>query len=463
LKEERVVVSGTASFSGNAVGAVNAGTYTVTPAQGTLAATNYDFTSFLNGTLTISKADTSTAVTSSQNPSVFSQAVTFTATVTNASATVATPTGNVQFVVDGFNFGGPVALVAGTATSGSTSALTVSGSPHTVTVNYTNVDGNFNNSMGTLASGQTVNKANAMSAITSDAPDPSVVGQPVTVSYTVTVQAPGSGTPTGNVTLSDGTVSCTSTVAAGNCMLTFTTAGPKMLTATYTGDSNFNGSSSVSESHTVNKASTAAAIISGNPNASSVVGQAVTVSYSVMVNLPGSGTPTGSVTVSDGTISCTAVVSAGNCMLTFTSAGPRILTATYAGDSNFYGSVSANTPYMVNKADTTTKINSVSPEPSLIGQSVTVSYAVTVNAPGSGTPTGNVTVTDGTVSCTASVAAGNCLLTFNSVGSKTLTATYAGDTNFNMSLRPVCRTRCSTRSACSMTQPGPLRVAPSIH
>jgi hypothetical protein len=58
---------------------------------------------------------------------------------------------------------------------------------------------------------------------------------------------------------------------------------------------------------------------------------------------------------------------------------------------------------------------------------------VTVNSPGAGTPTGSVTVTDGTVSCTAPVAAGNCSLTFNSVGSKTLTATYAGDTNFNMS------------------------------
>jgi hypothetical protein len=120
-------------------------------------------------------------------------------------------------------------------------------------------------------------------------------------------------------------------------------------------------------------------------------------------------------------------------MLTFTSAGPRNLTATYTGNTNFYGSLSANAPYTVNKADATTKINSALPDPSLIGQSVTVNYSVTVNGPGSGTPTGNVTVTDGTVSCTASVAAGSCLLTFSSVGSKTLTATYAGDTNFNMS------------------------------
>src|SRR5439155_1265949 len=54
--ETSAVVSGTATFSGTAVGAVNAGPYTITPAQGSLTATNYDFTTFNNGTLTINKA-----------------------------------------------------------------------------------------------------------------------------------------------------------------------------------------------------------------------------------------------------------------------------------------------------------------------------------------------------------------------------------------------------------------------
>src|SRR5206468_2017258 len=54
--ETSAVVSGSASFSGSAVGAVNAGTYPITPAQGSLTATNYDFTTFNNGTLTINKA-----------------------------------------------------------------------------------------------------------------------------------------------------------------------------------------------------------------------------------------------------------------------------------------------------------------------------------------------------------------------------------------------------------------------
>ena len=47
------VVSGSATYTGNAVGATLPGTYTITPQQGTLSATNYDFTLFVDGTLTI--------------------------------------------------------------------------------------------------------------------------------------------------------------------------------------------------------------------------------------------------------------------------------------------------------------------------------------------------------------------------------------------------------------------------
>ncbi len=76
---------------------------------------------------------------------------------------------------------------------------------------------------------------------------------------------------------------------------------------------------------------------------------------------------------------------------------------------------------------TTTQITSVSPEPSFPTQSVTVAFTV-----GSilGTPTGTVTVTDGTASCAASVLTGQCSLAPTAAGSKTLTATYAGSATF---------------------------------
>jgi len=58
------------------------------------------------------------------------------------------------------------------------------------------------------------------------------------------------------------------------------------------------------------------------------------------------------------------------------------------------------------KSASTTSVISDTPSPSNIGQNVTIAYSVT----GSGTPTGNVTATDGVNSCTASVAAGSCVL-----------------------------------------------------
>jgi Bacterial Ig-like domain (group 3) len=87
-------------------------------------------------------------VTSSLNPSVYGQAVSFTATVTGAS-----PAGMVQFNIDGSAFGLPVPLASGSATSGTISTL--SPATHTVTAVYS---GNTNNAAGTgtLPGGQTV-------------------------------------------------------------------------------------------------------------------------------------------------------------------------------------------------------------------------------------------------------------------------------------------------------------------
>src|SRR5439155_12524430 len=131
---------------------------------------------------------------------------------------------------------------------------------------------------------------------------------------TITVRSVA--TPTGNVTVSDGTVNCVGTVAAGTCTLTPTTAGAKTLVASYAGDANFGGSTSEGVAHTVTTASTTTAITSDPPDPS-VVGQAVTVNFTV--NDTG-GPPTGTVTVSDGTVNCVGTVAAGSCTLPPTTA-----------------------------------------------------------------------------------------------------------------------------------------------
>src|SRR5206468_459065 len=55
--ENSSVVTGSPGFTGSAVGAFNAGTYTITPTAGILSAINYDFTTFNNGTLTVTEED----------------------------------------------------------------------------------------------------------------------------------------------------------------------------------------------------------------------------------------------------------------------------------------------------------------------------------------------------------------------------------------------------------------------
>ncbi|HLO33280.1 MAG TPA: Ig-like domain repeat protein [Anaerolineales bacterium] len=429
------------------------GSYSMTGAYGGDA--NFNGSTSAANSHTVNKADTTTTITSDNpDPSDVGQAVTVNYSVTVNSPGAGTPTGNVT-VSDG------VDSCTGTVAAGTCDITLTTVGSRTLTATYAG-DSNFNGSIST-GTPHSVNKINTTTAITSDSPDPSVVGQAVTVQYTVT-PASGSSTPTGNVTVSDGTVSCTATVAAGQCSLTFTSAGAKSLTATYAGDSNFNGSTSAAEAHQVNAATTTTTITSDNPDPS-VVGQSVTVQYNVSPVAPGDGTPTGNVTVSDGTVSCTGTVAAGQCSLTFTSAGAKSLTATYAGDSNFNGSTSAAESHQVDKADTTTTITSDNPDPSNAGQAVTVQYSVSVNAPGAGTPTGNVTVSDGVDSCTGTVAAGTCNITLTTSGARTLTATYPGDSNFNGSLsagEPHTVNGTPTTTTITSDSPDPSVVGQSV-
>ena len=186
----------------------------------------------------------------------------------------------------------------------------------------------------------TVNKANVITTITSDTPDPTVTGQAVTVNYTAAGSSGNSPTvPTGNVSVSDGINSASGTVAAGSAAVTLFTAGARTLTATYPGDANFNASpASAGAPHQVNKAGTTVTITSDTPDPSNA-GQAVTVNYTVSVSAPGSGTPTGNVTISDASDSAIGSLTTGS--VTLNNAGNRTLTATYNGDAKYNASAAS--------------------------------------------------------------------------------------------------------------------------
>jgi large repetitive protein len=367
----------------------------------------------------VTQASTTTTIVSADpNPSVIAASVPVFFTVVPGAPGAGTPSGTVTIsagadtcsatVAEGtctivFSHAGSQALTA--VYSGDSNYLTSTSSPfaHDVTRAITSLE------------------------VTSHSPNPSLVGAPLTVNWALTVVTPGAGTATGLVTISDGVNSCSAPVATQTCNITLMTLGSRTLTASYAGDSDFSPTST-SATHTVT--SNTSSVITGTSPAASVTGQTVAISWTVLPVAPGTGTPTGTVTISDGTTSCNAAVGAGTCSLAFPTAGGHALTATYSGDAIYNGSVSSSANHNVGVASTTTSIASAEPNPSQINVAFPVLFSVTPNNPGAGLPTGIVTVSDGTDSCFASVATGQCSLTSSTVGARTLVATYSGDSNF---------------------------------
>jgi hypothetical protein len=103
-----------------------------------------------------------------------------------------------------------------------------------------------------VAGSVTISKATSRTTITAHSPNPSIIGQIVTISATVAPQFTGVATGSVSVTATTGE-SCTIALVngAGSCSITFSTGGTRNLTATYGGDGNFLGSTSAAVSHTV--------------------------------------------------------------------------------------------------------------------------------------------------------------------------------------------------------------------
>jgi hypothetical protein len=390
-------------------------------------------------TQVVNKFTSTTALTSSQNPSVVGQAVTFTATISGASGT---PTGSVTFTdTTTSQVLGTVGLTPGGQAAFTTSALTAGS--HVIQATYGG-DGNFGTSSATVNQG--VGKAASTTTLVST-PNPSAFGQSVTFTATVT----GTGaTPTGSVTFTDQTTSQTlGTVnlapVGGVQQAAFTTStlasGGHIIQASYGGDANFtNSAATVNQS--VGKATSATALTSSaNP---STFGQSVT--FTAIVSSPGS-TPTGSVTFTDqttsqtlGTVNLAPVGGVQQAAFTISTlaTGSHIILASYGGDANT-GTSSATVTQMVNSTTSTTTLTS-SVNPSAFGQAVVFTATVSPTS-GSGTPTGTVVFTDqttgqtlGTVSLANVAGAARATLTAAlAIGSHTIQASYGGDANFGAS------------------------------
>jgi hypothetical protein len=161
-----------------------------------------------------------------------------------------------------------------------------------------------------------------------------------------------------------------------------------------------------------------------------VLGQIVVVE--VTVNTTGVLATTGFVSVTGANTKCGGFLSGGtmSCSVRFTSTGFKTLKAVYKGDANNSGS-SGSDSHFVDRASSTLSITSDDPDPSLPGQAVKVKVSV-LGADFSPKPTGLVLVTGADSDCltTLSGGLGSCSVVFQTIGPRTLTATYYGDKNY---------------------------------
>jgi sugar lactone lactonase YvrE len=345
--------------------------------------------------------------TSSVNPSQINQSTTLTANLT----ALGTPTGTVSFY-DGATLLGTVNLTGGVATltvsfsvpGGHPLKAVYSGDPLTATATATLL--------------QTVLYPTGLTLTSSV--NPSLVGQ----STTLTAFLNSPGTPTGTVKFYDGaTVIGTATLAgsSANVSVSFATAGTHTLTAVYSGDPNNQGVTSAPLAQFVLNVAALTLTSSVNP---SQPGQSTTLT----ATLTALGTPSGTVKFYNGatligTVNLTGATA--SISISFPTPGTYALKAVCSGDT-LTGPATATLSQVVLNFSTINLTSSVNP--SLVGQSTTLTASLSA----SGSPTGTMKFYDGaTLIGTANLngTAASISVSFATAGTHPLTAVYSGDVN----------------------------------
>jgi hypothetical protein len=381
---------------------------------------------------------TAVTMTSTATTSVFGEHVRLTATVTTGSGTP--PTGSVSFTAGGVQLGStPVATAAGVTTASiDTTDLPVGSDP--VAARY---DGDvlFGPSVSPL--GTVTVQPDPTKVTLGAAPALAAPGEQVAYTVSVSADAPGAGSTSGTVSLSDNGAlvpGCESLALPATdptpvtCKETYGTDATHSVVATYNGSTDFLPSTAA-VAETVAPRPTTTSVTVSPPR--STTGEPVTFTATV-ATVTGAADPTGSVTFTDnGTIVGTSTlttsdgVTTTSMLLTTLPLGGNSIGASFAGDASFGASASGTALVTVDRA--TTALNVVSSDGlTTSGEAVTF-IANVFPTTGSG-ETGTVTFFyDGAWIGSASVSNGQATLTTATlpIGSGSVTATYAGDADFS--------------------------------
>lgn len=404
---------------------LNPGTYTV---RAIYSGTENWAPSVNEYTQVVLGAATSTTLTSSANPVVAGQPVTFTATVTSSGSP--RTDGSVDFV-DGTTVLATVTPNASGVATFTTSSLSVGS--HSMKANYSGTV-QYNPSTASLT--QTVNIASTLTAVSSSA-NPAGFGQAVTI--TIAVTSGGSPVTTGTVSLSDGSTVLASALALNaSGQATYTSSslsiGTHALSASYSGTA-----TTATSSGTLSQSVTALPTLltlssSANP---ATTGSPVTFTATLLqTSIPVSGAL---LTFKDGATTLGTATTSSSGVGTFTTsslaAGVHVIQVQYVGVGNLLGAVaSLNETINDPAAAGTTTTVSVSPASAAYGTTVTVTGTVAKTAGGAVT-TGTVSVMDGSTVLASGLtlnASGVASFTTNnlSLGSHALSVVYSGAAGF---------------------------------
>jgi uncharacterized repeat protein (TIGR01451 family) len=390
------------------------GTYPVSATYSGDAAYPGATTGYLPGGETFDPAVT---LSSSPDPSVYGEPVTFTATVapiTDGAGTVAFYADGSATAISGCGAQPLTEVNPNTYTATCTSSSLGVGS-HAISASYSG-DSNTPGSTGTLAGGQTVNPAATTTSLSSSA-SPSIYGQPVSFTATVTptdgggtvaFYADGSTAPISGCATQSLTQASASTYTA-TCTTSSLAAGSHAISAAYSGDSAYPASSgTLAGGQTVSPAPLAAQVVGAQTYGGS---PAFTITgYSGLVNGDTPAVVTGTLT------GCT------------TSLGPGAGVGTYLGTiSGCSGLSSPNYAISYSDAGVT-----VSPAPlTITASSAAMTYGTT---PPAITPAYSGFVnSDGPGSLSTEPACSTTATSSSPVGTYPSTCTGAADPNYAIS------------------------------
>ena len=304
----------------------------------------------------VKSAQSTTALTSSVNPTVYGQSTTFTATVTKPGG--GTPTGTVQFSIDGSPSGAAQGVNGSGVATTSTAALSVGA--HSVTASFTSDSPATLNSDATLAGGQQVNAAATTTAVASSM-NPAEFGVAVTFTANVNVNSPGAGTPTGAVRFRDNSadLGVPSLNATGQATLTTSSlgVGAHTITAMYEPANGNYLTSTASLTQTVERARTTLRY-----NGATTGDFHDPVSASATLTRLDDATPVSGepVSLTVGTQTCTTTTdTAGFAQCTIRIEDPASTTtaaAAFAGDVNYQPS-NTTTPFTITREHTVIAYN----------------------------------------------------------------------------------------------------------